>query len=249
MGKEYAARNARHARDGADGVLELAIGDLTVSLVPTNIKQAASGFVAGIAISDDGNVIFTTDDGREIESQPAVNDLISLDDALSGAALSFSVDDGGAININQVGLPDSSYAMRPSITTSAADTGSVEGIRLISNALLANVATVVLVYADNGSLMQQDLHSTPADWEGMQGLIAGIAGVDSVALGLDGVITISLGGNDYRGVMSYQLEPAAGSTGTTTVSATADSNGDGIGDFVFVYPNGLQQIMYFIPPQ
>ena len=83
----------------------------------------------------------------------------------------------------------------------------------------------------------------------MQALIAGIAGVESVALGLDGVIAITLGGNVYRGVMSYGLNPAAGSTVTTTVSGITDANGDGVDDFVFAYPNGVQQVMYFIPPQ
>ncbi len=233
---------------GSDGVLELALDGLITSLIPTRVQQAETGFEAGISVSEDGNVVFTTADGRQVESKPAVNDLVSLDDALSAAAFDFSVDNTGVVNIVAAGAADS-YAARPAAFAGAAADGAVEGVMLGNHSLLANVATVILIYEENGSLMQQELYSTPADWEGMQNMLNGIGEIESVTLGLDGVINITVDGVIYRGVMSYQLDPVTVPPQATTVTAVPDANGDGIDDFRFAFPNGFAQIMYFIPAQ
>jgi hypothetical protein len=63
----------------------------------------------------------------------------------------------------------------------------------------------------------------------------------------DGVVNIKVGNELHKGVFDYFItKGTAPSNGELNIVSIPDKNQDGINDFLITYPDGTQQILYFI---
>ena len=231
----------------ANGNLEWAANGDLLTITPLSVRQAAEGFQAGLSFTDDGAVQLTTEEGREVLSLPTIKELEAFDQLVAGAGFNLEYFSSGTFEVIVPGS-NNSFVVRAALNSSLLVGNVATGVSQESHPLISNVPLFVHIYEDDSQIRKQTLYPSPQDWATMKNLIASVSGVESVILGVDGIISILLDGQTYRVVMAYEVSSGGPSRPSASIEPVADANGDGVSDFVIVYPNGNQQLMYLIPP-
>ena len=234
----------------------------------TNLKEPFKPL--GLSVEPTGQVTFVTHTGREITTQPVVQEPESLRASLN----QFGITDlSMATNGNlKIATPDGRYySARPDLSSQDIASDTPLGLGGTDSNWLSNQIQVFLVFKPNDSsplespsgfesrrdssaiestapsLRQQFLYAAAAEPSALYALSA--ESDSQTVLYYDGRVYAYTGKGAskkaYKGVLDYLVTP-----GTPTGLSQAqlieieDINGDDITDYRLIYPNGDTQVMY-----
>ncbi len=235
---------------GAGGEVVTSAQSSRGMLLPVRVRQAAAGTAPGTYTDGDGNLLFVTEEGREVLVYPVLLADASLDSELASRGMSFAYDELGRVRVAppQAG----SYLVgRAGLVAVPAFHGVAPGLYAYPLEAPAGVSGYSLIFRDeDGTLMEQELVPAPANWSSLKTALGAIPGVGDVALDAEGVITVEFSGRSIRGRTAYQV--LTGSiAGLPTLGASlqwaGDLNGDGVGDYRIFYPSGDVQVLFVYP--
>jgi len=224
-----------------NGLMVLALGDGNyVYLVPVKITQTTDAM--NLIINDNHSVQFITSQGRNITAQPVLATNIA-----NTLNLTFLMQPNGNVYINQ---PNDSIAIfrmgmivgSPTIVDKLNRPFEIT----TTNGYLKNVDNVVLLFDDIlGQRKQQVFYRTAYAFNAWRNW--GIKNQFVVTLNPDGAIHVKIGNTTYKAVFDYIVtKGTAPANGELNISSIPDKNQDGINDFLITYPDGFQQILFFI---
>ncbi len=217
------------------GILQLTVEGLTFAVTPIKVKRVDSNTRAAdqsLRLGFGNSVYFKTDDGIEVESHPAVQDLATLEALLA------------AIEIPKIEITKEGNIKVP-VTDKLWFSGRAA---LASEAAEAEVGftfkgdLVVLVFEDkDGQKRQQVLYPAPAS----NATVIQLA--KDASLTEEGILSFKFGETAYKGKLDYSVENGE-ATENSGITEIADSNGDGLPDFLMTYPQGDKQKLFALPP-
>lgn len=230
------------AQDPLSGDLEVAAGEMLLTLRPLTVRQAAADAVPGLQVDPDGRTRVVTGDGREVIAQPVVQDMEGFVRGVNGA---IQVTDDGDLTV-QVG--GAWFRARPSIFSSPAPPEASEGLALLPHDRLLGVEQVSLIFPGEGGPRRQLLPSAPLDRAALGAAVAVIPGVDGVDFDGEGGVSVRMAGQTLEAVFDYGfVQGTPPVSGGVEFVVTDDVNGDGVDDLTVVYPNGARQLLYMVP--
>jgi hypothetical protein len=135
------------------------------------------------------------------------------------------------------------HSARPDAATREIKAPTTLGINLLPSSVVAGTVITQLAFTDrDGKQREQLFYSAVAIPESLD------KSVDNITMALNGVVTFTLAGQKYHGVVDYAVtKDAKVTTATLKVQPLPDSNGDGQKDWLVIYPTGEQQIMFAMP--
>ncbi len=227
----------------ADGIVEISLGGIRFSLLPSRLKQDNSSREAGIYPLADEVVELVTNAGRVLTFTPAINNPNALQQVLQASLLAQA---NGNIKVLQNG---GYLLLRPQLQSLLSLTPlDFDGMQLLK--LQASPASGVeqmqLQQRVQGQTWQQNFAAYPADIDSIQAIVDFAPNASDLYVDNQGVLHITINGQVARGLLAYQVNSGAAAGGLDFIS-TADTNGDGIDDFLIRYPNGESQILYYLP--
>lgn len=246
---EYEPAGNEVRQDPTTGELTIITPDSLSVVLPVAVSQAQVGQVPGTYLSEDGDILFITHNGRAILAHPMVADrpfllataldqelLVEFDEQANILVLPFDSDH------YYVGRPFSAFAV----------SGEQEG--LVARPLddFPNVIEYSLIFREGENrLMQQPLVPRPADWLGLKAVLQAIPSIEEVRIDAQGVISVIDGGQSLRGRVSYRVDVGStpNASGHIALQPMPDLNGDGIADYIITYPSGDTQRLYLYPQQ
>ncbi|WP_177428228.1 beta-propeller fold lactonase family protein [Candidatus Venteria ishoeyi] len=222
-----------------------------VSMIPLLVSQMPIGTPAGVEVNSDGSVIFTTPTGRSVLALSALRSPEVMSALITPFGLTMQAQFDGSLDI-PLAVLGSRLHMRPDLVIlppSAPDNGVMPGEFAILPSALPNVPLYALLFNDEaGTRWQQNLYSSAIDNNAWTALEA-IPGIDAVTLNLNGSLSVLLGADSHGGILDYTILPGV-ATGSPYVDLQpiTDRNADGVADLMVIYPNGDQQILFYLPP-
>lgn len=237
-------------QDSTTGELTIITPDSLSVLLPVAVSQAEAGQIPGTYLSEDGDILFITHNGRAILAHPLVADVPSLLASAMDKELIVQFDE----QANLLLLPvngDHYYVGRP-FSAIAASAGAEEGLVARPLEGFPNVIEYSLIFREGeDKLMQQPLVPRPADWPGLKALLLATPLMEEVRIDAQGVITVKTAGGLLRGRVSHRVDMGStpSATGHIALQPRHDLNGDGIADYVITYPSGDTQRLYLYPQQ
>jgi len=185
--------------------------------------------------------------GREVLTQPVVQEVATLNAELAALGLASAVidEDSGYlwVSIDEV----LRYRARPALDSTLAVLTRPLGLNSIPT-FLPGVAHVLLVFRDEtGSKRQQFLYPAAKEPGNLYEFFVNIPTITSVTFYNNGQIVVSDGESVWKGLLAYEVVADGVATGGIQFTAIADQNGDGIGDFEVVYGDGARQVIYQVP--
>lgn len=234
---ELQAQDLSLTQHATTGYLELDLGEMHFAVMPLQVsqilrKQMVDYTQLGMTLMPDGQVIFVTHTGREIIAYPAVHAVAGLQTALRALGLNEVVMQAdGCLNIP---LSDTAYfSVRPSLFSTSVPSAIPVGLHIETSA-------VSLVFDSQGIRRQQAFYPAPADSKALS--------ESGAVLKEDGFIFWRQNGRLYEGYLDYlvTLEGNAITTDKVQLLELQDENADGQLDYLLIYPNGDQQLMFGI---
>jgi len=234
------------SQDSSTGNLNASSGQTIFVLRPVRFEETLADFVPGTMISEDGLIIFVSDQGKKLTLLPEPQQLEKLDNNLTGLGLKSLQQDYGMLKISFIADTDATnswFATRTGFSSSPAESTAEEGLSAIPISDPVNTIRYEHLFKINGVLYRQNLYPTPADWSRLKAYLKsfGTTNIDP-----EGYITVQIANNTYRAIVDYAVEPSDLRYGQITISDIGDKNGDGIGDYQVIYPNGDKQILYLL---
>jgi NDP-sugar pyrophosphorylase family protein len=232
----FAANNFIMDQSDKSGNLQLKVEGLTFKVLPVKVKRVDPNTTRAadesVRLGFGNTVYFKTDDGIEVESHPVVQDLTTLEALLV------------AIEIPKIEITKEGNIKVP-VTDKLWFSGRAA---LASEASEAEVGftfkgdLVVLVFEDkDGQKRQQVLYPAPAS-------NAVIQLTEEASLTEEGILSFKVGETAYKGKLDYAVEKGE-VTENSGVTEIADSNGDGLPDFLITYPKGDKQKLFALPEE
>lgn len=259
------------ATQRATGIMDIVVGDTTFHVLPYTAGQASSNNAA-IFLNQDQSGRMVTDEGLQINFQPAMADVAVLQSALTLMSLpKMTITANGNLTVqkNQGPPPldlDSSgklvinnsfydrYNLRPSITSSVAPAGSKQGVYLYPhpNSALPNEVYMQVIYPSGTTLRQQFFTTAPAIGSEYINALLALNGVTNVRFEPYGISAFQFSNRTLRMYADFivrRVDPKTYSTPSpkTGLFGVADLNNDGTEDFKMVYSNGDEQYFYLLP--
>ncbi|MGJ8688770.1 MAG: Calx-beta domain-containing protein [Gammaproteobacteria bacterium] len=257
----------------ATGIVNIPVGDNTFHIFPYTAGQATSGSSAAIFLSQDQSGRMITDEGLQINFQPALANTSVLQFALNSMSLPKMVitkygnltvqrDQGPPpLDLNSEGklVINNSfydrYNLRPSITSSVAPAGSVVGVYLHPhpNAALPGQDFMQVIYtSDDGVVREQIFTTAPSVGAEYINAILAFNDVSDVRFEPFGISSFKYNGRTIRLYADFivrRVNPTtyAGQTLKTGLFSAGDLNADGVEDFRMVYSTGDEQYFYILP--
>ncbi len=227
-------------QDALYGYLQLNIDTVRLAVQAVSIKRTTEP--ASVQVQDNQSIRFITDTGLEVLTQPAVQAPCELQAGLEGFGFpKFAVQTNGNFKI-----PASQqrwYSVRPDWASVevAADTADT-GLYAIADPIVNGINQIKQVFTDsNGKLREQNFYQAIAVPEALYALAQEV--IESNRL-----VSLKLNGQRYRGVVDYLVTKSTQAiTDKLQVKQQPDINGDGIEDFVLLYPSGERQILFAVP--
>jgi hypothetical protein len=131
------------------------------------------------------------------------------------------------------------FPIRPNWWTLQIDADAETGVSIIDSPYISVLLS--MVFADNeGNKREQLLY--PA--VGYPELL--YASAKEVSIGAYGAVDFEFEDQRYCGVMHYVVQPSTESGDTLKIESLSDLTGNGMDDFVLVYPNDEEQWMFSI---
>lgn len=223
------------------GLMVLAVGDGNyVYLVPLKITHTNEPM--NLIINDNHSVQFITSQGRNITAQPVL--ATNLSNAMN---LAFLMQPNGNVYLAQPNNSTALFRMGMFVNAPTIPDKLVRPFEITTtNGYLKNVDNVVLLFDDIlGQRKQQVFYRTAYSFQAWRNW--GLKNQFLVTLNPDGAIYIKVGNTTYKGVFDYFVtKGTAPANGELTIASIPDKNQDGINDFLIIYPDGSQQILYVI---
>lgn len=258
-------------QSGTTGIMEIPVGDTAFHILPYTATQASNNTPA-IFLNQDQSGRMVTDEGLQINFQPAMADVAVLQNALTILDLpKMTITSHGNLTVqrNQGPPPldlDSTgklvinnsfydrYNLRPSITSSVAPGGSKQGVYLYPhpNAALPNQEYLQVVYPSGTTLRQQFFTTAPVIGSEYINALLALNGVSNVRFEPFGISAFDFNGRTLRMYADFivrRVDPKTYSTPSpqTGLFGVADLNSDGTEDFKMVYSNGDEQYFLLLP--
>jgi cytochrome c peroxidase len=204
-----------------NGHLKLKVEDLTFEVIPVKVKRVDSKD-QNVRLGFGNTVYFKNENGIEVEAHPAVQDLTTLQALLAAIKLpKFNISKKGNI---QVPINDKLWFSGRAELASKPSKEEIIGFKFKGD-------LVVLVFEKDGQKREQVLYPAPAS-----------ALNEEASLTEQGILSF----RTYKGKLDYSVENGE-VIESLTVSEIADSNGDGLKDFLITYPQGDKQKLFALP--
>lgn len=252
------------------GIMEIPVGDTVFHLLPYSAVKANTNSSA-IFLNPDQSGRMITDEGFQINFQPAMANTAVLQTTLISMSLpKMTITRHGNLTVqsNQGPPPldlDSSgklvinnsfynrYNLRPSITSSLAPAGAVQGVYLLPhpNAALPNEVYMQVVYSQGTTLRQQLLTTAPAIGSELIDSLVALSG-KNIRFEAFGVVSLLFNNQPlriYADIIVRRVDPSSYSGGSPATGLTyvGDLNRDGTTDLKMIYSNGDEQYFYILP--
>lgn len=268
---ELAIPSLEATQEAANGRTSIVVGDATYHLYPYSASQASST-TAAIYLNPDQSGRLVTDEGLQINFQPALADFSVLQNALNLMKLTemaitkygnleiqknqgpppLELDDSGKLVINNSYYDR--YNLRPSVVSTLAPAGAVKGVYLLAhpNPALAGEVYMQIIYPAGSTLRQQLLTTAPANWQEFSNGLLALNGVNTVRSEGNGIVSFKYNTRTLRMYADFivrRVDPKTYSTPSpkTGLFSVSDLNGDGMDDFRMVYASGDEQYFYLLP--
>ncbi|MEX0739341.1 MAG: choice-of-anchor D domain-containing protein [Pseudohongiella sp.] len=249
----------------ANGQLRITAEGYRALILPVEIVQAQGAQTAGIYFGNNGDVLLFTETGLGIRAYALHVDTELLQNLLSTLALQPTYTSTGKLVVtpfeeqtetsDQVNVArvqalqreEIYFSARADVTAISADQSGTPGITAYTVPGLGTAQQQTSVFTgEDGTLMQQDLMPTPADWSALQGALLGLGGVTAVSIDTRGVIQVSIDGVVLRGAMDYTVVRAAadGNADALVLDTVGDLTGNGVDDYRVTYANGDKQYLF-----
>lgn len=235
------------------GKLEVTIDDTVYPLQLVKLERADVSEPTQISFTQDGLVKVVTADHRALYLAASVGDMSALQQGLAGFDLTvMSLIHGNGNLVVKAQGSEPCILARPSILAESAEAAvpSLE-LRPYLQGEVANVTIAYLTFIDsNGTLKQQAMLPTPADWTSLKQALEKLK-FTHIVLQDDGIIRAEdAGGVEHKAIMGYGVTPSNLSSAAVSFDTTiGDVNEDGQVDINVTYPNGDQQpLILFIQP-
>lgn len=245
---EYEPSGNEVRQDTTTGELTIITPDSLSVVLPVAVYQAEAGQVSGTYLSEDGDILFITHNGRAILAHPLVADLPTLLASARDNELIVEFDDQA--NILVLPFEGNHYYMGRPFSAFAIPNGEQEGLVARPLEGFPNFIEYSLVFRDgDDNLMQQPLVPRPADWPGLKALLQASPSIEEVRIDAQGVISVKDAGKLLMGRVSYRVDMGStpNATGRIALQPMHDLNGDGIADYLIIYPSGDTQRLYLYP--
>jgi trimeric autotransporter adhesin len=223
------------------GLMVLALGDGNyIYLVPLKVTQTTDA--TNLILNDNHSIQFITAQGRNIIAQPVL--AINISNVMN---LNLLMQLNGNVQITQ---PDNSFVlfrMGMAVTIpSIVDKLNHPFELTLTDGYLKNVNNFALLFDDIlGQRRQQIFYRTVYSFNAWRTWAQKYQ--FNLTFSPDGVVNIKVGNDLYKGVFDYFVTKGlTPSNGELNIASIPDKNQDGINDFLITYPDGSQQIMYFI---
>jgi cytochrome c peroxidase len=205
-----------------DGNLKLKVEDLTFAVTPVKVKRVDSKDQL-LRLGFGNSVYFKTENGIEVEAHPAVQDLTTLQALLAAIKLpKMNISKEGNI---QIPVTDKLWFSGRAELASKPSEEQIIGFKVKGD-------LVVLVFEKDGQKREQVLYPAPAS----------NAFIEEASLTEEGILSF----RTYKGRLDYSVENGE-AIESLTVSEIADSNGDGLKDFLITYSEGYKQKLFALP--
>jgi uncharacterized protein YjbI with pentapeptide repeats len=223
----FADKGWKMEQNDKTGNLTLKVEDLSFAVTPVKVKRVESKTRAAyqnVRLGFGNTVYFTNENGIEVEAYPAVQDLATLKILLAAIELpKLTISKEGNI---QVAVTDKLWLSgRAELASKLAEEAEIIGFKFKED-------LVVLVFENkDGQKREQVLYPAPAS-----------ALNEKASLTEEGILSF----RTYKGKLDYSVENGE-VIESLTVSEIADSNGDGLKDFLITYPQGYTQKLFALP--
>jgi uncharacterized protein YjbI with pentapeptide repeats len=222
----FADKGWKMEQNDKTGNLTLKVEDLSFAVTPVKVKRVESKTRAAyqnVRLGFGNTVYFTNENGIEVEAYPAVQDLATLKILLAAIELpKLTISKEGNI---QVAVTDKLWLSgRAELASKLAEEAEIIGFKFKGD-------LVVLVFEKDGQKREQVLYPAPAS-----------ALNEEASLTEEGILSF----RTYKGKLDYSVENGE-VIESLTVSEIADSNGDGLKDFLITYPQGYTQKLFALP--
>ena len=259
------------AQSATTGVMEIPVGETSFHILPYSASQSSTSSAA-IFLNQDQSGRMVTDEGLQIDFQPAMANTAVLQSTLASMSLPkmtitsngnltvqsnqgpppLDVDSDGKIVINNSFY--NRYNLRPSISSSLAPLGAKQGVYLFPhpNPALPNEVFMQVVYPAGTTLRQQLFTTAPAIGSEYINALLGLNGVSNVQFEPYGVSSFQFNGRTLRMYADFivrRVNPNSysGPSPQTGIFGVGDLNGDKTEDFKVIYSNGDEQYFYLLP--
>ncbi len=256
----------------ATGIVTIKVGDNSFHFYPYTAGKASTGASSAVFLNQDQSGRMINDEGLQVNFQPALANTSVLQFALNALSIPkmvitaygnltvqrnqgpppLDLDDDGKLVINNSFYDR--YNLRPSITSSVAPGGSVEGVYLHPhpNPALAGQEYMQVVYTSDNVVRQQLFTTAPSIGQEYINALLALNGVSNVRFEPFGISAFSFNGRTiklYADFIVRRVDPKtyAGTTLKTGLFGVGDLNGDGTEDFRMVYSTGDEQYFYLLP--
>ncbi|GEM_PF-3378022 len=233
---EFADSNLTVFQNDRFGYLQLDIEEVRYAENPLTALQLPKP--ARLQIEKRDAVRFNTRIDIELFAQPAIQAPVALQATLAEWELpKIRVNRMGNLQVRSTETDDDIwYSARANFMSEVVENEAETGL------FLRYLTAAFLVYTDDeGQKREQLFYPAPAD---MSALLQSARQVD---LTTQGVLRFSLAGRTYDGLLDFLVIQGEATTTGIQVEQIADTNGDDVEDFLIIYPNGAQQMLWRLP--
>lgn len=226
-------------QEASCGSLQWTSDSLRFAVQPLSVKSTRNS--AGMEELDEERVRFTTSTGLEILTHPAVQAPQALKSGLAALGLhDINLQGNGNLRIPEEGYW---FSVRPDSSSLELSDQHDEGLFATNSPNLSNVPVFYMTFTDNrGNLREQFLYPAPAQAEALYSL-ALEAGIE---LAFKPYGLVSDAEDTSYGVLDYLVTKSQETSPDVKIQPISDVNGDGIDDWVLIYPNGNKQILFLM---
>ncbi|NJO17901.1 MAG: right-handed parallel beta-helix repeat-containing protein, partial [Thioploca sp.] len=233
------ARGWTISQNGQYGYLQVDQDNSQIALQPWFIKRNTVD-KAQMQMTEQQTTMFITQTGLEILAQPAIQAPCELQAALEGVNLpAFVMQPNG--NVIIAVSETAWYSARPDAATREITDPTTLGINFLPSKTAGTVIAQQVFTDYYGKQREQLFYPAVAVPEVLD------KSADKITMELNGVVTFTLAGQSYHGVVDYAVTRDTVTTDNLKVSTLPDSNGDGQADLLVLYPTGEQQQILVIP--
>lgn len=261
--------DASVSQHGSSGELLVVTESTRSAVLPVQVHMANPDDEEGTFINEDGDVVLVTANRRVIITYPALQGSEVFNDFVASLGMQLAYGDranlilspqtdnttipisDGTRSISAATEVMTYFSARPDVIAARVNETISVGVRTQSVLGLKNVPAFSVVFeSEQGDLMEQSLHPVPADWSLMKSSLLNEYGFDDVRIRTDGVISVSMGGQQLQARSGYEVKRDAmemAISDKVVFKPAGDLNGDGSTDFMMIYPNGDRQILWLYP--